>query len=240
MHKATWVSPDGKTVNQINHITISRKWRSLLDTRVKRETDVASDRGGDHLLLGTVRIKLKKYTDSTNRPQQQYNVTSDHHLLLGTVRIELKKYTDTTNRPQQQYNVTSDHHLLLGTVRIKLKKYTDSTNRPQQQYNVTSDHLLLLGTVRIKLKKYTDSTNRPQQQYNVYKLKSTEIKLKFNCAVRNRFEALEDMTQDSTDIVWATLQETWKEVCKEVLGKRERKHKTATWHGLNGVTAFIV
>ena len=27
-----------------------------------------------HLLLGTVRIKLKKYTDSANRPQQQYNV----------------------------------------------------------------------------------------------------------------------------------------------------------------------
>ena len=61
MHKATWVSPDGKTENQINHLTISRKWRrSLLDTRVKRETDVASDH---HLLLGTVRIKLKKYTD---------------------------------------------------------------------------------------------------------------------------------------------------------------------------------
>ena len=50
MHKATWVSPDKKTENQINHITISRKWRSLLDTQVKSEADVASDH---HLLLGT-------------------------------------------------------------------------------------------------------------------------------------------------------------------------------------------
>ena len=39
--------------------------------------------------------------------------------------------------------------------------------------------------------------------------------------------------KDSIDIVWATLQETWKESCKEVLGKGERKLKvwlsTATW-----------
>ena len=41
IHKATWVSPDGKTENQIDHITISRKWRrSLMDTQVKRGADV--------------------------------------------------------------------------------------------------------------------------------------------------------------------------------------------------------
>ena len=68
MLKATWVSPDGKTENQIDHITIGRKWRSLLDMRVKTEADVASDH---HLLLGILRIKLKKYADTTNRPQQQ-------------------------------------------------------------------------------------------------------------------------------------------------------------------------
>ena len=90
---------------------------------------------------------------------------------------------------------------------------------------MASDHHLLLGNVRIKLKKYVDSANRLQQQYNVHKLKSREIKLQFNRAVRNKVEALEDMTEDSTDIVWATLQETWKEACEEVLGTRERKHK---------------
>ena len=83
---------------------------------------------------------------------------------------------------------------------------------------MASDHHLLLGTVRIKLKEYTDSGNKPQQQYNVHKLKSREIKLKFNCAVRNRFEAVEDLIEDSIDIVWATQHETW----KEALGKREK------------------
>ncbi|XP_065170250.1 craniofacial development protein 2-like [Atheta coriaria] len=56
IHKTTWVSPDKKTHNQIDHITISRKWRSsLLDVRNKRGADVASDH---HLIVGTLRIKL--------------------------------------------------------------------------------------------------------------------------------------------------------------------------------------
>ena len=44
IHKTTWTSPDGRTVNQIDHVTIGRKWRrSLLDVRVKRGADAASD-----------------------------------------------------------------------------------------------------------------------------------------------------------------------------------------------------
>ena len=41
IHKATWVSPDGRTKNQIDYISISRKWRrSLLDTRAGRGSDI--------------------------------------------------------------------------------------------------------------------------------------------------------------------------------------------------------
>ncbi|KAI8122368.1 Craniofacial development protein 2 [Lucilia cuprina] len=40
VHKVTWVSPDCRTENQIDHITISRKWcGSLLDVRNKRGAD---------------------------------------------------------------------------------------------------------------------------------------------------------------------------------------------------------
>ena len=59
VHKASWVSPDGKTENQIDHFTISKKFRrSLQYVRVKRGADIGSDH---HLLVGKVKIKLKRY-----------------------------------------------------------------------------------------------------------------------------------------------------------------------------------
>jgi hypothetical protein len=43
-HKATWVSPDHITENQINHFCINKKFRrSLQDVYVKRGADAASD-----------------------------------------------------------------------------------------------------------------------------------------------------------------------------------------------------
>ena len=66
IHKTTWTSPDGKTENQIDHITIGRKWRrSLRDIRVKRGADAASDH---HLVVAELKTKLKAYTDQAGRP----------------------------------------------------------------------------------------------------------------------------------------------------------------------------
>ena len=52
IHKATWISPNHVTENQIDHICISRKFRrSWQDVRVMRGADVSSDH---HLLMTTV------------------------------------------------------------------------------------------------------------------------------------------------------------------------------------------
>jgi len=56
IHKATWVAPNHRTVNQIDHMTISKKWRrSLLDARSYRGVDVASDH---HLVVALLKLKL--------------------------------------------------------------------------------------------------------------------------------------------------------------------------------------
>nr|CAH8838004.1 unnamed protein product [Trichobilharzia regenti] len=73
IHKATWVSPDGQTKNQIDFISISRKWRrSLLDTKARRGADVGSDH---YLVQGTIQIKLKAFRESgaADRPQAKFN-----------------------------------------------------------------------------------------------------------------------------------------------------------------------
>ena len=72
IHKATWVSPDGRTENQIDHFCISRKFRrSLEDVRVLRGADAASDH---HLVLGKLRLKLRRYTQVSTGIRKKYQV----------------------------------------------------------------------------------------------------------------------------------------------------------------------
>jgi hypothetical protein len=67
IHKTTWTSPDKATVNQIDHFTINGKWRSsLLDVRARRGADVNSDH---FLVVGKIRIKLRKLTNDAKRNQ---------------------------------------------------------------------------------------------------------------------------------------------------------------------------
>ena len=71
IHKATWVSPDHVTENQIDHLCISKKFRrSLQDVRVRRGADAASDH---HLLTARLKLKLKR-TDRQTTGRAKYNV----------------------------------------------------------------------------------------------------------------------------------------------------------------------
>ena len=71
-HLSTWVSPDLKTENQIDHFCISKRFRrSLQDVRVKRGADAATDH---HLIVAKVKLKLKKYLNSTSTGKR-YNVS---------------------------------------------------------------------------------------------------------------------------------------------------------------------
>ena len=74
IHKATWVSPDHVTENQIDHISIGKKFRrSLLDVRVKRGADAASDH---HLVTARVKLKLKGGWDAKRSNRMRFNVES--------------------------------------------------------------------------------------------------------------------------------------------------------------------
>ena len=58
IHKQTWVSPDRRTKNQIDHTLANRRFRtSVLDIRSMRSADVASDH---YLVRSTIRLKLKR------------------------------------------------------------------------------------------------------------------------------------------------------------------------------------
>nr|KAG5689679.1 hypothetical protein BaRGS_006304 [Batillaria attramentaria] len=80
---------NARTENQIDHITIGRKWRrSLLDVRAKRGADAASDH---HLVIAAIKIKLKAYRDQADRPSHKYNVHSlKESVKTNAFRCELR------------------------------------------------------------------------------------------------------------------------------------------------------
>ena len=72
VHKSTWVSPDQNTTNQIDHICIKRDFRSSLqDVRTKRGADAASDH---HLVVATMKLKLKKHSQHQQGSRTKFNV----------------------------------------------------------------------------------------------------------------------------------------------------------------------
>jgi hypothetical protein len=73
IHKATWISPDLSTENQIDHVCIGKKFRrTLQDVKVRRGADVASDH---HLLVARLKLKLKKNWTGDVSARQRYNTT---------------------------------------------------------------------------------------------------------------------------------------------------------------------
>ena len=64
IHKATWISPDGRTRNQIDHVLINKRFRnSVEDTRVYRSADL----GSDHYLVCTTSLKRPPRKKKTGR-----------------------------------------------------------------------------------------------------------------------------------------------------------------------------
>ncbi|VDP19294.1 unnamed protein product [Schistosoma margrebowiei] len=71
IHKATWISPDHTTENQIDHICVNKKFRRTVeDVRTGRRADIASDH---YLVVANLKLKLKKYWTTGQTALQRFN-----------------------------------------------------------------------------------------------------------------------------------------------------------------------
>ena len=116
IHKATWISPNHVTENQIDHICIRRKFRkSWQDVRVMRGADVSSDH---HLLMTTVGLRLKRFT-TANSTRTKYNV--------GLLDIQAAFHISLSNRFPPLQELTEDDETDIETQWEHCKKFWHDT-----------------------------------------------------------------------------------------------------------------
>ncbi|XP_062573819.1 uncharacterized protein LOC134235688 [Saccostrea cucullata] len=119
-HKISWISPNGKTENQIDHVLISKQHRtSILDTGAMRRADARIDH---ELIKSKIRIKLKKQKQNADIGRKKYDVTKLQQLeKRRTFILELKNrfqvleglesVEDIWENMIQGYNETADSKL---------------------------------------------------------------------------------------------------------------------------------
>ena len=108
IHKATWVSPDHRTENQIYHICISHKFRrSMQDVRVHRGADAASDH---HLVLTKLKLKLKsRVKKRKNRTRYNVEFLKDKEK-METLRLTLSNKYETLQELLDEENMEVNPH----------------------------------------------------------------------------------------------------------------------------------
>ncbi|XP_072025345.1 craniofacial development protein 2-like [Amphiura filiformis] len=100
----TWISPDGRTRNQINYILIKRRWRSSVKVA---KTYPGADCGSDHqLLVAEIRSKLKSVKRDTpscrydvNRINEQYRVEVRNSFQILNLYSSAEQLAETKENP---------------------------------------------------------------------------------------------------------------------------------------------
>ncbi|XP_076439127.1 uncharacterized protein LOC143278001 [Babylonia areolata] len=133
VHKATWVSPNHVTENQIDHICMAKKFRrSLQDVRVKRGADVASDH---HLLVARLKLKLKKNWMEATTKRQKYNIS----LLKDTkineeFKLSLTKYQVLQELLEEETDIESQWQKVKETLTSTCQEVVGPKRHQQKEW----------------------------------------------------------------------------------------------------------
>ena len=163
IHTATWKSPDHITLNQIDHICISKKFRrSLLDVKVQRGADVNSDH---FLLSSSVKLKLKQQ-QATRNPRIKYDISAlQDQDRLNTFNLNLQNRFEALTPSED--DTVEDSWDEIKTVFNEVSKETLGFKKNEQQPWISQNTINLMNERQIMRNRVLDKENEADKaSYN--------------------------------------------------------------------------
>ena len=149
-------------------------------------------------------------------------------VITGTIFPHKDIHKLTWKHPNGIHKSQIDHIMVNSVFRKSVRD-----TRVYRSADIASDHYLVCAKIQLKLKKVTKKDNN-RKRFNTDKLKTKEIKDRFNLKLRNRFEVLQDDQNDDIDTECDIMEKAYVETAKEVLGYKKKVTKPwirqETWH----------
>jgi len=140
IHKQTWISPDRRICNQMDHVLINRKFRtSVLDPRAIRSADIASDH---HLVCTKLKLKLKAAPKRRGIRRTRYDTQKrlENDRCRRQFRLELRNRFEILQREELEDDETNQP-------RAELEK---ANGILEKAYNMTANKVIGYKTKKVK------------------------------------------------------------------------------------------
>ena len=188
-------------------------WNAKIGFQMKGEEGIV----GRHVLKGD-------RTDSGARFVSSCEV--NNMAIVSTMFPHKNIHKYTWNSPDGITRNQIDHISINGAFRRSV-----SDVRVYREADADSDHNLVVGTIKLKLAStYKKKENR--NRYNNQNLKLKEVKQKFTIEIKNRFNCLEEISENSAtggihviEQKWKKFKQIYNETAEKVLGFQKGKNK---------------
>ena len=120
IHRETWYSADGKTMNQIDHVLISNRFRSALtDIRALRGPDTGS---GHNLMKINFKVKLRvKTRNKYNEKRKRVNIFQNPKW-KQEYAIEINNMFEILENLDDEVNIDNNINEKWGNIKTIIKK----------------------------------------------------------------------------------------------------------------------